>query len=225
MVYGANGLMVGWKKGDIYVDMSTNFPPTVQRIAKDAKVKGVAVLDAPVSGGTTGAEAGTLAIMLGGDSSALEQVHRILETIGTKIFHCGDVGSGNIAKLINNLITLTCCAINAEGFVLGVKAGLDPMKLWEIIKVSTGNNFTLEKSFPSTVLQGKFDSGFRMTLACKDIGLALTLGKEYSVPMPIGSAVEQRLIEGKAAGLGEKSPQSIILLLEEMVGVKVRSPK
>ena len=87
VVYGANGLMAGWKKGDIYVDMSTNSPSTMRRVAEDAKVREVAVLDAPVSGGTWGAEAGTLSIMVGGDAHALEKVHTVLKAIGNNVFH------------------------------------------------------------------------------------------------------------------------------------------
>jgi len=222
VVYGTNGLMAGWKKGDIYVDMSTNSPTTIRRVAADAKAMGVAVLDAPVSGGILGAEAGTLSIMVGGDEHSLKKVRDILEAIGDKIFHVGDVGHGNIAKLVNNMIAITCNNITAEGFILGVKAGIDPKKLWDIISVSTANNYSLQQ-YPRVVFQGKFDDGFKLSLACKDIGLAVNLGKEYNVPLPVSTAVEQRFIEAKAAGLGEKNIYSIILRLEELTGVQVRS--
>jgi len=175
-----------------------------------------------VSGGVVGAEAGTLSIMVGGDADTLGAVHKVLEAIGSNIFHVGDVGSGNVAKLINNMISLTCSAINAEGFVLGVKAGVDARKLWEIITVSSGNNRSLQ-GYPQTVFQGNFEPGFRLALACKDVGLALGMGKEYSVPLPVSAAVEQRLLEAKAAGLGEKGSQSLILRLEEITGVQVRA--
>jgi len=224
VVYGANGLMAGWKQGDTYIDTTTNLPGTIQRVAKDAKAKGVAVLEAPVSGGVDGAEAGTLSIMVGGDARTLEEVRKVLEVIGKNIFHVGDVGCGNIAKLVNNLIAMTCRAIIDEGFVLGVKAGIDPKKLWEVVTASSGDNRML-RGFPKATLQGNFEPGFRLALACKDVGLALALGRECGVPLAVGAAVEQKFLEAKAAGLGEKGSQALILRLEEVAGVQVRSPE
>ncbi|MFC1913834.1 NAD(P)-dependent oxidoreductase [Chloroflexota bacterium] len=222
VVYGANGLMVGWKKDDVYVDMSTNSPTIIRLVAAHAKAKGVAVLDAPVSGGTTGAEAGTLAIMVGGDAYSFEKVRKVLEAMGKNIFHVGDVGCGNIVKLVNNMMTMSCSAITAECLVLGAKAGVDIRKLHEVIKVSTGNNYVLERSYPGKVYRGNFEPGFRISLALKDIGLALTLAKECGALMPVGAVVEQRFLEAKAAGLDEKSSHAIILRLEELAGVQVR---
>jgi 3-hydroxyisobutyrate dehydrogenase-like beta-hydroxyacid dehydrogenase len=216
--------MSGWKAGDIYVDMSTNSPSTIRHIAEDAKNKGVEVLDAPVSGGTRGAEMGSLAIMVGGNPITLEKVSKVLETMGKKVFLVGDIGCGNIAKLINNMIALTCSSISAEGFVLGVKAGIDPQILWDIINISTGSNWALQQ-YTSGVLQGDFSPSYRLSLGCKDIGLATDMGKEYKVPLPVASVVEQKLVEAMAAGLGEKHVDAVILRLEELAGVEVRKKK
>jgi 2-hydroxymethylglutarate dehydrogenase len=224
VVYGENGLKSGWKSGDIYVDMSTNSPSSIRRIAADARAMGVSVLDAPVSGGTNGAEMGTLAIIVGGDVSALEKVRKILETMGKNIFPVGDVGCGNIAKLVNNLISLTTNAITAEGFVLGVKAGINPKVLWDIIRVSTGNCWSLEQ-MPDTVFKANFEPGFKMSLGRKDIGLALTMGSEIDVPLPVGTVVQKGLDDAIEAGFGEKSVQAVILPLEEKTGIKVRTFK
>jgi 2-hydroxymethylglutarate dehydrogenase len=168
--------------------MSTNSPTTIRRIAEDAKAQGVTVLDAPVSGGTKGAEAGTLAIMVGGDATSLERVREVLETMGQKIFLVGDAGCGNDTKLVNNMISLACNSISAEGFALGVKAGIDPEVLLEIIKVSTGDNWCA-RQYPSTTFKGNFEPGFKVELAYKDISLALACGEEYGVPLPVGIAV------------------------------------
>ncbi len=222
VVYGAAGLMAGWKEGDIYVDMSTSSPTTIRRVAKDAKTIGVDVLDAPVSGGLLRAESGELVIMVGGSAQSLERVREVLKVIGDKVFHFGDVGCGNIVKLISNMISLTCNAINAEGFVLGAKAGIDVGKLHEALKVSAANNWSLEYEYPR-VLQRDFYPRWRLALALKDINLALGLGKEYGVPLPVGAVVEQRFVEANAAGLGERASSSLILRLEELVGVQVRS--
>ena len=222
VVYGEQGLMAGWKKGDIYVDMSTNSPITMRRVAEDAKALGVGVLDAPVSGGTKGAEEGTLSIMVGGDALHLETVREMLGTMGSKIFHVGDVGCGDIAKLVNNMNAITCSALNAESFVLGVKAGIDPYRLWEVISVSTGNNQALQQ-YPKTVFKGNFQPGFRLKLALKDLDLALDLAKEYGLSLPVIYAAEQKFAEANAAGLGEKSSQAVITRLEKAAGVEVRS--
>lgn len=224
VVYGPDGLKAGWKEGDIYVDMSTNSPSTMRRIAEDAGTMGVGVLDAPVSGGARGAEMGTLAIMVGGDLAVLEKVREVLETMAQKVFSVGDVGCGNIAKLINNMIALTCSSVSAEGFVLGVKAGIDPQTLWDIITISTGNNWALQQ-YESGVLKGDFFPAYRLSLGCKDMKLATEMGKEYQVPLPVASAVEQRLVEAMAAGLGDRHVDATILRLEELVGVEVRSKK
>lgn len=224
VVYGTNGLKSGWKAGDIYIDMSTNSPSTIRRIAEDAKTMEVAVLDAPVSGGTKAAETGTLAIMVGGDSASLERVRKVLETMGQRIFPVGSVGCGNITKLVNNMISLACNSISAEGFVLGAKAGINPGVLLEIIKISTGNNWCAQQ-YPNTVFKGNFEPGFKVGLAYKDISLALDLGKEYGVPLPIGAAVQKDLQDTIAAGFEDKGVDAVILTLEDTVGVKVRLPE
>jgi 2-hydroxymethylglutarate dehydrogenase len=224
VVYGKNGLKAGWKKGDIYIDMSTNSPLTVRRIAQDAKAMGVSVLDAPVSGGTIGAEKGTLTIMIGGDAEALQKVRPVLETMGKNIYHVGDIGCGNITKLVNNLIALGCNSITAEGFALGAKAGIKPDTLFEILKVSTANNWDLQQ-YPSTVLKGNFEPGFKISLAYKDIGLALDLGKSYGVPLPVGQAVKKDLGEAMDAGFSDKGVDAVILNLEKITGTPVRTSK
>jgi 3-hydroxyisobutyrate dehydrogenase-like beta-hydroxyacid dehydrogenase len=223
IVYGEHGLKRGWKSGDIYIDMSTNSPSLMQCIAADAKTMGVTVLDAPVSGGTKGAEKGTLAIMVGGDTITLEKTRKVLETMGQKIFSVGGVGCGNIAKLVNNLISLACNAASAEGFALGTKAGIDPGILLEIIKVSTGNNWCVQQ-YPNTTFKGNFEPGFKISLALKDINLALALAKENGVPLPVGATVCQDLQDAVAAGLQDKGVDAVILSRENACGIEVRLP-
>jgi len=223
VVYGENGIAKGWKSGDIYVDMSTNSPSVIKRIAADAAKMGVTVLDAPVSGGTRGAEAGTLAIMVGGDAAALEKVRPVLEAMGKKIFPVGPVGCGNVAKLVNNLISLACNSASAEGFALGTKAGIDPAVLLEIIKVSTGNNWSAQQ-YPNTTFKGNFEPGFRISLAYKDINLALDLAKENNVPVPVSIAVAKDLQDTIAAGLQDKGVDAVIISRENTSGVMVRVP-
>jgi 3-hydroxyisobutyrate dehydrogenase-like beta-hydroxyacid dehydrogenase len=182
---GTNGLKAGWREGDIYIDMSTNSPSTVRRIAEAAAPMGVKVLDAPVSGGTKGAELGTLTIMVGGDPAVLEEARAVLEPMANKIFHLGGVGCGNVAKLVNNLIGLGCNSISAEGFVLGAKAGI--------------------------------------ALAHKDITLALGLGDEFGVSLPVAQAVERDLADAIKDGLADRGVDAVILGLEETANVQVRT--
>jgi 3-hydroxyisobutyrate dehydrogenase-like beta-hydroxyacid dehydrogenase len=221
VVYGAEGLKAGWKSGDIYVDMSTNSPSLVRRIAEDAAVMGVAVLDAPVSGGTRGADAGTLSIMVGGDARALEKVRPVLEPMANKVFHLGDVGCGNVAKLVNNMIGLACNSICAEGFVLGAKAGIDPQALYDLLTISTANNWSLQQ-YPNTVFKGNFAPGFKVSLAHKDIKLALGLGEEFGVPLPLAEVVEADLAGAMERGLADGGVDSVILPLEQAANVQVR---
>ena len=221
VVYGKNGLMRGWRAGDIYIDMSTNSPSLIRRIVADAEAKGVSVLDAPVSGGVKGAEAGTLTIMVGGNAESLEKVRKVLEAMGQKIFAVGPAGNGNVVKLVNNLISLTCNSASAEGFALGVKAGIDPALLLEIIKVSTGDNWCA-RQYPNTVFKNNFEPGFKISLAYKDINLALDLGKENGVPLPVGTAVRQDLEDTIAAGWQDKGVDAVILPRESSAGIKVR---
>jgi 3-hydroxyisobutyrate dehydrogenase-like beta-hydroxyacid dehydrogenase len=223
VVYGEKGLMKGWQSGDIYVDMSTNSPSVMKNIAEDAAKLGVFVLDAPVSGGTRGAEAGTLAIMVGGDGAALEKVRPVLEAMGQKIFPVGPVGCGNTAKLVNNLISLACNSASAEGFALGVKAGINPGTLLDIIKISTGNNWCAMQ-YPNTTFKGNFEPGFKISLAYKDINLALDLAKENGIPVPVSEAVKKDLQDTIGAGLGDKGVDAVILSREKASGAAVRLP-
>ncbi|OGO42892.1 MAG: hypothetical protein A2Z05_02350 [Chloroflexi bacterium RBG_16_60_22] len=222
VVYGHDGLMAGWKKGDIYVDMSTSLPGTTRRVAGDAGAKGVAVMDAPVTGGSPRAENGTLTIMVGGAPETFQKVVGILEHIGKKVLHMGDSGCGNITKLVNNLISLTCTYINAEAFVMGVKAGVDTQKLWEAVTSGSGNNFQLQEVWPISILKGNFEPAFELGLAAKDVGLAMALAREYGIPSPVAATVEQCYVEGRASGLAKKSLATHVWRLEELTGVKLR---
>jgi 3-hydroxyisobutyrate dehydrogenase-like beta-hydroxyacid dehydrogenase len=221
MVFGENGLSQGWKRGDIYIDMSTNSPTTVREVHAAGAKAGVGVLDAPVSGGTAGAESGSLTIMVGGDEATLAKARPVLEVLGPKIIRTGDIGCGNIAKLVNNLISLACTSITSEGFVLGVKAGIDPTVMLDILSASTGDNWPA-RQYPASTFKGNFEPGFRLSLAYKDINLALGLGEEYHVPLPVGSKVRESLEAAINAGYADKSVDAIILPYEEATGTVVR---
>ena len=205
----------------------------IERRLVDGELLGVTATDAHrvgsaagglASGGTVGAEKGTLTIMVGGDAAALERARGPLEAMGKKIVRVGDVGCGNVAKLVNNLISLGCNAITTEGLVLGVKGGLDPQVMWDIITTSTGDNWNL-RSHANTILKDNFEPGFRLGLAYKDINLALGLGEEYDVPLPVGRSVREEMEVAMKAGHADKGVDAVILPIEKAAGVTVRLDK
>jgi 3-hydroxyisobutyrate dehydrogenase-like beta-hydroxyacid dehydrogenase len=224
VVFGENGLLAGWKKGDIYVDTSTNSPTTMRQVAEKARSIGVEVLDAPVTGGVPAAEAGALNFLVGGKAETLEKVRPILQATAKNIFHVGDNGCGDIAKIVNNMAAFAAFAVDAEAFTLGVKLGIDPATLLKVVMESTGYNSSLNL-YGMTIERDDFEPGFRLTLAGKDIRLALDLGKEYGIPLPVGNATAQQIFQAEVAGLGEKGHQTMLLQIEEAAGVKVRIKK
>jgi 3-hydroxyisobutyrate dehydrogenase-like beta-hydroxyacid dehydrogenase len=217
-----DGVLAAARSGDIFVDLSTNSLSMVQRLYAICKDKGVSFLDAPVSGGTVGAEKGTLAIMIGGDEPAFEAVREPLSSIGKSLFFLGAIGCGTITKLMNNMIGLTTIEVVSEAMVLGVKAGMNAQKMWEVIMASTGRCVPIE-NLPQTILAGNFEPGFMVDLGTKDMNLAIGLAREMEVPAPVAAAALQRYVEAQARGLGRKACPSIVTMLEDLAGVQVRA--
>jgi 3-hydroxyisobutyrate dehydrogenase-like beta-hydroxyacid dehydrogenase len=222
VVLGVNGLLEGARKGCILVDTSTVSPSTIKRISDIASEKGVRILEAPVSGGVIGAKAGTLTIMVGGEKSVFEECFEILQVIGGNIYHVGHVGSGNTVKLVNNLISLVNVVVLSEGMILGVKAGVDPKTLYDVIKVSSGNSYALEVKLPKYIFKGNFEAGFALDLASKDLELALELGRDIGLPLSV-TRVAMRVYESaKAKGMGHLDHTAVIRMLEAEAQVEVR---
>jgi 3-hydroxyisobutyrate dehydrogenase len=222
VVLGADGVLEGARKGGILIDTSTVSPSTIKKIWAEAKDRGMMVLEAPVSGGVIGAEAGTLTVIVGGDKLVFERCHEILQVIGENIIHVGDVGSGNTVKLVNNLISLANVAVLSEGMVLGVKAGVSPETLHDVINVSSGRSYALEVKLPRIISKGEFKPGFALDLACKDLGLALDLGREIGVPLLVTGVTRQVYELARARGMGRLDHTAVITLLEEAAQVEVR---
>ena len=222
VVLGENGILAGAKKGAIIISMGTVQPSTTIKLAKVAKEKGMEYLDAPVSGGEAGAASATLTIMVGGAKNIFEKTKKVLQALGKNVRYAGPQGSGNIAKLINNLLSLTNLVTLSEGMVLGTKAGADPKALYEIIKTSTGRSQPLEFKLPKRIAIGDFEPGFRINLALKDLGLVMEMAKEYSVPLFMTSVAHQMYQLARTKELGEKDITAVIRLLEEATGTTVR---
>ena len=222
---GADGIIHGAVPGSVYADLSTGSPTVMRKIHAAFKDKGVHVLDAPVSGGVWGAQRGTLQVMVGGDESIYREVKDVLSAVGDKVGYMGPIGAGTVAKLVHNMIGIATRAVFAEGFTLGVKAGVRAEALLEAVRgASFGQGLLLSQMLPNVIFKGDFDNvRFALKLARKDIGLATALAREYDVSMPMAAVAEQLMIECVARGLGDKDSTAPWLLQEERAGVKVRA--
>ena len=224
---GKGGVIEGAAPGAIYADLSTGSPTLMRRIHAAFKERGVPVLDAPVSGGVGGAQQGNLQVMVGGDEEIFRQAKPALEAIGDKVGYMGPIGSGTVAKLVHNAISLAARGIVAEAFTMGVKAGVRPEALLEAMRGgSFGQGYLLSRVLPKVVFTGDFDTQqFALRLARKDLGLATQLAREFDVPMPMISMFEQTMIEAVARGWGERDSNAPWQLQEERAGVQVRGSK
>ncbi|MGH2458090.1 MAG: NAD(P)-dependent oxidoreductase [Chloroflexota bacterium] len=218
---GENGVLAGARPGSVLVDMSTIDPGTHQKIAAAAAEKGIDYLDAPVSGGTTGARDGTLSIMVGGSAAALERVMPALRAMGQRIYHIGPVGHGAVVKIINNMMSAINAVGVSEGLVLGTKFGIDPKVLVEVCGNSSAGSRTLTGT-SQAVLRRDFEPGFMIDLMHKDVGLAVELGKTLTVRTLAAALAEQFLQEAQGAGLGKRGTAAQIIPLERNAGVEVR---
>jgi 3-hydroxyisobutyrate dehydrogenase len=224
---GPGGIIDGAVAGTIYADLSTGSPTVMRRLYAAFRDKGVHVLDAPVSGGVRGAQRGTLQVMVGGDEPIYNEVKDVPKAIGHRVGYMGAIGSGTIAKLVHNVISIATRSLVAEGFTLGVKAGVKPEALLEAMRgASFGQGLILSQMIPEVIFKGNFDTvRFALRLARKDIGLATELAREYDVPMPMAAVAEQIMIEALARGWGDKDSTSPWMLQEEAAGVVVRESR
>ncbi len=225
VVNGPQGILEGARKGLVIIDMSTIAPSTSRKLAEIAAIHGTHFLDAPVSGGSQGAVNGTLTIMVGGESAIFEQARPVLEAMGKKenIFYVGPHGSGEVVKIVNNILCGAIAAAIAESFVLGVKAGTDVEMMAKIIGVSSGASWQLANQFPLRAFNGSFQPGFMTDLLHKDLGLALDLAAENQTPMAMTALARQMYEMARAAGFGREDYTSLLKVLEKMAGVEVRS--
>lgn len=217
------GLLDGAAPGTVIVDMSTIAPAVSRSLAEACSRQGVDFLDAPVSGGTQGAEAGTLTVMAGGKAEALERVRPVLEAVGGKIFHVGPSGSGEVIKLVNNMLVGVIAAATAEALVLGAKAGADVATMAGVVGASTGASWQLANQFPLRAFNGSFRPGFMTNLLAKDLGLALELGAETGAPLFLTALTRQLYGEVQAEGHGADDYTAILRILESIAGVRVRT--
>jgi 3-hydroxyisobutyrate dehydrogenase-like beta-hydroxyacid dehydrogenase len=217
VIFGEDGLADGFSAGKALIDMSSSKPSSTRYVAGRLAKTGVHMLDAPVSGGVLRAEQGKLAMMVGGEQEVFERHREVLASFGDQIFYVGAHGTGHLAKALNNLMSATTLASAAEAVLLGVRAGLDPERLLEVINASSGRSNSTEVKFPRYILNRAFDDGFAVGLMNKDLKIALETASEFQCPTFIGSAVGQVWQAAVAAGFGAESHTAIYAFLEELL--------
>jgi len=222
VVMGKGGILEGAKEGTIYIDLSSITPKTIQNIAKKASEKGVKVLDAPVSGGLAGAQKGTLTIMVGGDEETFNKALPVLNCIGTKVSHIGEVGSGDTIKLVNNLLLGINMVAVSEALALGVKAGLKPEVMYDIISQSSGSSYALTAKYKNFIAKGNFVPGFSTDLQYKDLQLAVDTAKDLKMPLLLGNVAQQMYEVARAKGSGTEDISAVIKVYEELGNIVVR---
>jgi 3-hydroxyisobutyrate dehydrogenase-like beta-hydroxyacid dehydrogenase len=225
VVFGPGGITEG-NRATMLVDLSTTGPRMSNIIADElSRHDRIRFVDAPVSGGTGGAEKGTLAVMVSCEKTAFEQIDPVLQVFG-KVFYCGEKpGMAQTLKLANNMISVAALAISSEAMAMGVKAGLDPQVMIDVIMASSGGNVALRDKFPRAVLTGTFDYGFATALSYKDVKLCVDEAEAIGVPMVVGAAVRQMMAITNATYGPASDFTSIAKLLESWAGVEIRSRK
>lgn len=221
IVLGENGIIFGGKPGLIFVDNSTIKPTVARTIANSLAEKGILALDAPVSGGDIGAINGTLTIMVGGPSEALEKVGPIFEVIGKTITHIGDAGSGQIAKAANQIMVAAQMVAMGELLIFAQKAGADPMKVVEAIRGGAAQCWTLDVK-PPRLFSGNRQPGFKASMQTKDLNIVMETAKEYGIPLP-SCAIDQQLYQSMLQNnLGDFDNSAIISVFENLANEKLK---
>ncbi|MDM0008302.1 3-hydroxyisobutyrate dehydrogenase [Variovorax sp. J22G73] len=218
---GKPGLLENIKAGTLVIDSSTIAAATSRKVAEAAAAKGVAMIDAPVSGGTGGAIAGTLTFMIGGDTKDLERARPVLEKMGANIFHAGAAGAGQTAKICNNMLLGILMIGTSEALALGVANGLDPKVLSEIMRRSSGGNWALEKYNPmpgvmeTSPASKNYAGGFGTDLMLKDLGLAQENATAVRAATPLGGLARSLYAAHSLAGHGALDFSSVLKLVQK----------
>ena len=202
--------------------MSSVAPGTTQKMAKIAAEHGVKYMDAPVSGGTIGAQKGTLTIMCGADEETFEKAKPVLEAIGKRIMRIGGTGMGDAMKIVNNMLLGANMASLAEALVLGAKLGLDNKTMYDVISTSSGNSYVVDAKMKKFIMPDKFEPGFAMDVQYKDLTLAQEAARGVKMPIPMSATCTAVYEQARAAGYGMEDMSAVIKLWEKLMGAEIR---
>jgi len=220
VIAGEQGIIRSVKPGHVVICMSTIDPFAAKRLAAELAKRGVQMLDAPVSGGTERAKSGELSIIAGGDVATFDACGDLFKAMGTNLFHVGPLGSGLAMKLVNNMLIQVNRVAVAEALVLGVKAGLDPQKIYNVVRVSTGASYAFEHGVPK-ILARDFTPGGTVDITYKDQELETSFAKQLGVPLLLANVTQQLYQMARAAGLNKEDGLAVIKILEQLAGVQV----
>jgi len=220
VIAGERGIIRTARSGHVVISMSTIDPLVARRLGDALAARGVAMLDAPVSGGTERANSGELSVIVGGAPETFEACRDLFKAMGSRIFHVGGLGQGLAMKLVNNMLVQVNMVAVAEALVLGVKAGLDPKTIYEVVRVSTGTSSAFERG-AARMLGRDFSPGGTVDISFKDQELETGFAKQLGAPLLLANVSQQVYQMARAAGLGKQDGSAIIQVLERLAGVKV----
>jgi 3-hydroxyisobutyrate dehydrogenase len=226
VVSGPGGVLEGFaaKPGpNTWIDMSTNDRAETLRLAALAEAVGVAMLEAPVTGGVHRAAAGQITVLVGGDEATFQEHHELLSALGTPVLYMGPLGSAAVIKVITNMLAFVNLVAVGEALMLAKRGGLDLAKSFEAIKESSGNSFVHETE-GQVILNGSYNINFTMDLACKDLGFATQFGREFGVPLDLAGLTEQTFIRARSQYGGDAWSSQVVKLLEDALGTDLRAP-
>jgi len=220
---GADGILAGLAKGGAWIEMSTLGRDEIRRLAAFAEAQGVAVLESPVTGGVHKAAEGAITVLAGGDKALFERHKPALQAMGGQIFHMGPLGSAAVIKVITNMLAFIHLVADGEALMLAKKGGLDLAQAFHAIRASSGNSFVHETE-GQLILNGSYDIDFTMDLACKDLGFAMGMSREFGVPLELARRTAEIFQQGRAEYGGVAQSTQIVKLLEDALGTDLRAP-
>ncbi|MEM5318287.1 NAD(P)-dependent oxidoreductase [Paraburkholderia sp. JHI869] len=222
VVLGANGILNNMTPGLVLFDLSTSSLSLNRRIEQAFREKGGSMLDAPISGGPTGAASGDLAVWVSGDRKVFEEHQSLLQNIGDKVRYVGPIGAGTVAKLAHNVVAYMILESMAEVFSMGVKAGVDPLELWEALRLGSAGKQSPLMLLVKQFLPAKYEpASFALKLAHKDVMLATALGRELGVPMRLANLTLEEMTEAVGRGWGEQDARACLKIQLERAGVNI----
>ncbi len=220
---GENGVLAGLRAGGAWIEMSTSDQREIARLAALAAERGVATLEAPVTGGVHLAASGRITVLVGGDAAVFEAHRPALAAMGRQIFHMGPLGSASVMKVITNMLAFIHLVAAGEALMLARRGGIDLAQAFHAIKASSGNSFVHETE-SQLILNGSYDVAFTMDLACKDLGFAMQLDREFGVPLDLAGMTAQTFVRARSQYGGAAWSSMVVKLLEDALDTDLRAP-